>query len=119
MMSSWSKYALSSLGAALVLLVGTSSHAQEEKKSLAVIPFESPNDHSLGEMGPNAVEYFQVQLLKSGKVKIFERNKLEKILNEHALNNLSGLVDPTTIKKKVGKLVPVDYLLMGKIVYLG
>src|SRR5689334_8533066 len=107
------KRALTSV-AVLSLLVCAQARAEGEKKSIAIIPFESPNDHSLGEMGPNAVEFFQIELLKSGKVKLFERNKLDKIMNEHALNNLTGFVDPATIKKKLGKLVPVDYLLLGK-----
>ena len=34
--------------------------AAADKPSIAILPFESPNEHSLGEMGPNAVEFFQV-----------------------------------------------------------
>ncbi len=114
------KRMLSWVGVLLSVVVLHAAQAgAQEKKSIAIIPFESPNDHNLALMGPNAVEYFQVQLVKSGKVRVFERNKLEKIMSEHALNNLTGFVDPSTIKKKLGKLVAVDYLLMGKIVYLG
>ena len=96
----------------------TPAHAEGEKKTIAILPFESPNDHSLAEMGPNAVEFFTVQLVKSGKVRIFERSKLDKIIAEHDLK-VAGPVDPAKIKKQLGKLVPVDYLLMGKVVYLG
>jgi TolB-like protein len=92
--------------------------AAGEKPSIAILPFESPNDHSLAEMGPNAVEYFTVNLVKSGKVKVFERKKLDKIMAEHSLN-MTGLVDATKVKKTVGNLVPVDFLLSGKVVFLG
>lgn len=102
-------------GLALVLTAGL---AHAEKKRIAIIPFESPNNHSLGGMGANAVEYFEIQLVKSGKVRVFERKKMASILKEHEFN-MTGLVDPTKITKVLGNMVPVDFLLMGKIVYLG
>ena len=106
-------------GLAVVLaVVLLSTSALAEKKKIAIVPFESPNRHSLGEMGANAVEYFEIQLIKSGKVRVFERKQMQRILKEHEFN-MTGLVDPGKITKVLGNIVPVDFLLMGKIVYLG
>lgn len=53
-------------------------------------------------------------LLDSGRFNLIERDQLEAILNEHALN-LSGTVDPATAVQ-IGRLTGVQYIVYGSVV---
>lgn len=108
------------LGVAVVSVVLALSAAASaaDKPVVVLIPFESPHANNWREVGANAHEYFTVQLVESKKVRVVERNKLNKVLGEHALN-MSGFVDPATIKRALGKGLAADYAVMGRISDVG
>ena len=76
----------------------------KDKPVVVVVPFQ-------GRDAASAVEYFTVKLVEGKKVRVVERAKLDKVLKEHELN-LSGFVDPTTIKKQLGKGLAADYAII-------
>ena len=58
--------ALGSLGT-----FASSARAEEKPKPLvAILPFQSPNDHNLALMGRNAQPTFTTELVKSKKVRV-------------------------------------------------
>lgn len=90
------------------------SSTKLDQNTLSVLPTATTNINK--NLKLNA-EYFGEQLLlsikKSKTFKIVERNDIQKILNEHKLQD-SGLLDETKVIK-FGKLVGAEFLLMSKI----
>jgi len=107
---------LITLFALCALLFAPSARAQE-KKSVAVLDFESPVEKQYFDMGKSASDYLTAQLAEIGAYRVIERSKLEKILKEHELG-MMGVVDPDKVKQ-MGKFLSADYILMGNITFLG
>ena len=105
--------ALVALGA---LLFASSARAQE-KKSIAVLDFESPVEKQYFDMGKSTSDYLTAQLAEIGAYRVIERSRLEKILKEHELG-MTGVVDPDKVKQ-MGKFLSADDILMGNITFLG
>jgi hypothetical protein len=103
---------------AVVCLAPSVAFAAADKHTVVILPFESPRTNDAREIGTNAVEYFTVQLVEGKKVRVVERSKLDKVLKEHELN-MSGFVDPSTIKKALGKGIAADYCVMGRVSDVG
>lgn len=87
------------------------------KKKVAIMPFE---DGSLKkwwtwewEVGKGVSDMFVTSLVKQGRFSVIEREQLEKILAEQKLG-LGGFVDASTAAS-VGKILGVNYIIMGKI----
>ena len=76
---------------------------------IAVLDFRGP-EHS----GIAAASLLTSRLWESHFYTLVERNELQKILREHAIN-MSGIVDVTTAVE-AGKLLGVDALLIGDVV---
>ena len=53
-------------------------------------------------------------LVNSGRFRVFERGKLSSIVNEQGFQNLSGLVDPSTVVQ-LGKMIGVNYIITGSL----
>ena len=83
-----------------------------DKPVVVILPFESPSDHR--ELGVSAVDAFTTQLVEGKSVRVMERSKLDKILQEHDLN-MGGFVDPATVKRKLGKFISAHFVVMGRI----
>ncbi|MCC6810356.1 MAG: hypothetical protein IT381_23195 [Deltaproteobacteria bacterium] len=98
--------------------IATPALAAKDKPIVVILPFEAPRAGEAYELGLNAVEYFTVQLVDGKKVRVLERSKLDKVLKEHELN-MSGFVDPSTIKRQLGKALAADFCVMGRISALG
>ena len=90
----------------------------KDKPTVVLVPFESPRTGDSRELGTNAMEYFTVQLIEAKKVRVLERKKLDAIAKEHELN-MSGFIDPATIKRALGKGVAADFAIMGRISEVG
>jgi curli biogenesis system outer membrane secretion channel CsgG len=67
--------------------------------------------------GTQAQDMFVTALVKEGKYRVIERERLNAIMQEKGLT-LSGDVDPRTAMK-VGKLLGVEYLIAGALTELG
>ena len=84
-------------GCLAVLLVSIPALAQE-KKSIAVLDFESPVEKQYFDIGKSASDYLTAQLAEIGAYRVIERSRLEKILKEHELGMI-GVVDPDKVKR--------------------
>ncbi|MCK6545144.1 penicillin-binding protein activator LpoB [Myxococcota bacterium] len=109
--------ARSMLAVALVASAAGVAHAQDEKKIVAVLPFGSPNDHSLGKMGDNAQPTFVTELVKSKKVRVVDEKQMQGAVKRFELD-MTGLMDQSKIKQ-IGKFLKADYVVAGNIAYTG
>jgi TolB-like protein len=102
----------------LTLAIALPSAAQaDEKKVVAVLPFGSPNDHSLGKMGDNAQPTFITELVKSKKVRVVDEKRIDDGVRRFA-RDMTGIMDQSKIKQ-IGKFLKADYVVAGNIAYTG
>lgn len=89
----------------------------EEKKRIAVLPFDTNQITPWWQGGFNpgrtVSNYIENQLAKLGKYEVIDRKYLAQVMQEHNLS-VSGEVDPTTAIE-VGRLLGVDYLIVGAV----
>lgn len=102
----------------LLLAVAAPTAARaDEKKVVAVLPFGSPNDHSLGKMGDNAQPTFITELVKSKKVRVVDEKRIDDGVKRFA-RDMTGIMDQAKIKQ-IGKFLKADYVVAGNIAYTG
>ena len=78
-------------------------------KKIAIVDFNGP-----GNSGNLAASLLTTELLNSHFFQIFERSKIDMILEEHKLAQ-SGVVDESTARQ-IGQLLGVDALIFGEVV---
>lgn len=66
-----------------------------------------------GKIGRLVTETLTTELVKDGSLKVMERSKLKKVLDEQVLS-LSGAID-TTDAAKIGKLLGVSAVIIGSV----
>ena len=108
---------LSSLASVAVLGAGVSVAHADERPVVAVMPFESPNDHSLGNMGRNAQPTFVTQLVKSKKVRVVNERQMKRAVKRFE-RQMTGLISPKKAKQ-IGKFLNADYVLTGALSFTG
>jgi len=87
------------------------------KQTLAVVDFTDLRGN-VTELGRFIAEEISVKLAGAGQgFEVMERNQLKKIIQEHKLGLIGGVVPLTT--KKIGKLAGVDVLITGTITPIG
>ncbi len=97
---------------------GTEETQKEEKKTVAVLDFQNVSNSSELNYLQNAIpEMLITGLLISKKIKVVEREKLKKILEELKFS-LSGTIAPEK-SIEIGKMTGADTLLMGSIIKIG
>lgn len=102
---------------AATLVAGSEAHAQDDKKTVAVLEFQSPNDHNLGLMGRNAQPTFITELVKSKKVKVVDEKRMDDAIKRFEKGQ-SGLMDPKKVKQ-IGKFLNADYVVAGSLSFTG
>jgi curli biogenesis system outer membrane secretion channel CsgG len=92
---------------------------KSSKPSIAVLAFKNKADNQWWYHGgaEAAQDVFVVELVKSGKFRVIEREQLQTLMQDLNLT-LSGDVYPQTAIK-VGKLLGVNYLLTGAVTEYG
>lgn len=94
--------------------VGSYSEVDSPVPALAVARFENLTGKveyaNLEELIPN---FLVTELAGDKRIKVVERQRLEKLINEYKFQ-LTGLVEPGTVEK-IGHLLNIDYLLLGAI----
>jgi TolB-like protein len=93
------------------------ARAQDEKKVVAVMPFGSPNDHSLGKMGDNAQPTFITELVKSKKVRVVDEKRMQDAVKRFE-RDMTGLMDQKKVKQ-IGQFLKADYVVAGQLSYTG
>lgn len=101
-----------------VLAVALVAGAQD-KPRIAILEIKNKADnqywwHGGGEA---AQDVFITELVKSGKFRVVERERIAAIMQEKGLN-LSGDIDPSTAMQ-IGKLLGAEYLLAGAVTEYG
>lgn len=93
------------------------SITQSGKKTVAVVDF-SDLGGNINELGRFFAEELSIQISKTSRnFVLIDRTHLKTLLSEHKLS-MSGLVDPTTVKK-LGQLIGVDAIITGTVTPLG
>lgn len=105
------------LTVAATLVAGSEARAQDDKKTVAVLEFQSPNDHNLGLMGRNAQPTFITELVKSKKVKVVDEKRMDDAIKRFEKGQ-SGLMDPKKVKQ-IGKFLNADYVVAGSLSFTG
>ena len=106
--------------AALVLVAGTLAAAEAPKPRVAILEFKNKTEGyawSWYRAGEAAQDMFVTELVKRGSFRVMERERLDAILEEKNLH-LSGDIDPKTAVK-LGKMIGVEYLIVGAVTELG
>lgn len=90
-----------------------------DKPSIAVLEIKNKADnqywwHGGGEA---AQDVFVTELVKSGKYRVIERERINAIMQEKGLT-VSGDIDPATAMQ-IGKLLGADYMLAGSVTEYG
>jgi len=88
-----------------------------EKPRVAVFDFTNDTPFENAVLGKGVANTLVTALVKSKHFRVVERSMLRKILEEQGLE-LSGAVDPQKTVE-VGKLLGVDYMIMGSISEFG
>ena len=91
----------------------------KDKPRIAVLKFENKADNQYWwHGGAEAMQdVFVTELVKSGKFRVIDRERLDALMSEKNLS-LSGDLDPTTAVR-VGKLLGVEYFLTGAVTEYG
>lgn len=110
---------LSSLLALCAVLAVALVAGAQDKPRIAILEIKNKADnqywwHGGGEA---AQDVFITELVKSGKYRVVERERIDAIMQEKGLN-LSGDIDPSTAMQ-IGKLLGAEYLLAGAVTEYG
>ncbi|GAH83935.1 unnamed protein product, partial [marine sediment metagenome] len=101
----------------LILLISNLSFSQELPRIVVVgITSTAPGYiwRSDSPLAQGATDLMVNALLSTNRFRVFERAKLDAILQEQDFQHFSGLVDQTTAVK-LGKMIGVDAILTGSI----
>jgi curli biogenesis system outer membrane secretion channel CsgG len=104
---------------AFLVTVVAVAGAANAKPRIAVLEFKNKADNQWWYRGGAAAaqDVFVTELVKSGRFRVIEREALEALMREKNLS-LSGDVDPSTAVR-AGKLLGVDYMLIGSVTEYG
>ncbi len=81
-----------------------------QKQKLAIMPVLTSEGETTV-LGDRISELYYLYIFKQKKFQIIERKRIDSFLAEHSFEN-TGLVDPDQIKE-LGKILSVDYILVG------
>ncbi|HPT87761.1 MAG TPA: CsgG/HfaB family protein [Bacillota bacterium] len=91
--------------------------AEDTRYRVAVLPFDDGSiEHWWGknwDVGKGVADELITELLKIGRFRLIEREKIDKILSEQDFGQ-QGRVDQRTAAK-IGKILGAQYLIMGKV----
>ncbi|OQX87046.1 hypothetical protein B6D60_04815 [candidate division KSB1 bacterium 4484_87] len=87
------------------------------RKRVAVLDFENVSGFGTEKFGSAIADMLVSRLARSGRFILIERSSIQQILREQALGQ-SGVITEESAPQ-VGKLLGVETLVMGKIIYAG
>jgi curli biogenesis system outer membrane secretion channel CsgG len=87
-----------------------------QRKKVAVLSFEDRTDYGQGRLGRSASNVLLTFLDRSGQFALYEREKLDKIIEEQKLVSAPG--DAATAAQ-IGKTIGVDYVIIGAVTGYG
>lgn len=96
---------------------GKGSKVRALKKRVAVVDFEMKSKLGKIQLASDATDILITELVSSEKFTVFERNKLNSILQEQKLS-MSDLVNPKTAVR-IGQLMGVNAIITGAVTNFG
>lgn len=108
----WSRMGMLALGMMLVSTV--TAWAQPRA---AVMEFDNKTGYRGWRLGQGASDMLSTEMVKIGKFRMMERERITAILKEQRLGT-SGLVNPATAAQ-VGKVIGVEYIITGAVTEYG
>lgn len=84
---------------------------------IAVVDFENKSQYGGWKVGQGAADMLTTELVKETDFDIYERDRLNAVLDEQNLGQ-SGLMDVSTAAK-IGKLIGVEYIVTGAVTEYG
>lgn len=84
---------------------------------IAVMDFENKSQYGGWRVGQGAADMLTTELVKGTDLDVFERERLNSILQEQNFGQ-SGRVDPSTAAQ-IGKIIGVDYIVTGAVTEYG
>jgi len=89
----------------------------QAKDRVGVMDFENKSQHGGWRLGSGAADMLATEIVKTGKFKVMERDKLASVLKEQNLG-ASGRIDPSTAAQ-IGKLIGLEYIITGAVTEYG
>jgi curli biogenesis system outer membrane secretion channel CsgG len=87
------------------------------KPRVAVMDFDNKTGYRGWRLGQGASDMLSTEMVKIGKFRMMERERIAAILKEQKLGT-SGLVNPSTAAQ-VGKVIGVEYIITGAVTEYG
>ena len=84
---------------------------------VAVMDFDNQSQHGGWRLGRGAADILTTSLVKQTDYEVFERDRLNSVIEEQNLGS-SGRVDPATAAK-IGKIIGVQYIITGAVTEYG
>ena len=113
------KLGLAFLNLLIFAMLAFSASGAEKLYKIAVLPFDDGSiqdrwwDEGNWDVGKGVSDEFVTELLKTKKFRLIEREQIDKVLEEQDFG-ASDRVD-TSSAAKIGKILGVQYLVMGKV----
>src|SRR5262245_35788803 len=79
------------------------------RRRVGVVDFENKTAYGQARLGQAASDILITELVKTGKFIMIERDKINKIMEEHKLG-MSGTLDPMTVAK-MGKILGLNAIV--------
>ena len=89
----------------------------EARKKVAIVDFSDKTEYGRGRLGTAAADILATYLVKSGQVRVIERQQMEKLLSEQKIEH-SEVTDAATAVR-LGKVLNVDLLVFGAVSNFG
>ncbi|WP_372808578.1 CsgG/HfaB family protein [Pontiella sp.] len=87
-----------------------------ERKKIAVLDFEDQTDYGSGRIGRSAASVLTTYLDRSGQFSLYEREKLNRIVEEQ---KLTGNAVGAEVAASVGKRAGLDFVVIGTVSSFG
>ena len=90
----------------------------DQRKKVAVLDFDDRTDFGQGRLGRSAANVLITFLDRSGQFAIYEREKMNKLIEEQNLG-VGARTDAAATAAAVGRMVGVDYVFIGTVSNFG
>src|SRR5258708_6570710 len=87
------------------------------KRRIGVVDFQNKTTYGANRLGTSASDILITELAKSNRFIVVERDKLDKLMEEHKLG-MTGAIDPNTAAK-MGKILGLNAIVTGAISQFG
>lgn len=103
----------------LGILFSLYSQEAQSAVTLSVMKFDTMSNKNIDFIGESFADALTTKLTNIKDIRIYERSQFKKITNELQMNvDSSDLFDSDTVQS-IGKIVAIDYMILGSITLIG